>query len=160
MPSPFARHSISKPITLPFDPDHSIVMRKLTGGEVEAAERAHMLSLVNGKSARGWAGRLARIFAGAEPVTAEAVQALAADPLSGYDRLTVARAGLVSWTYDLPTTPHAIPATDPDAKPVLYDPVADLDDEALEFIAREVAKKTWPSRFQTVEQMEADRKNG
>jgi len=151
MASPFARDTQSAPITVPFDSEHSIVVRRLTGGEVEEAERVALRGFVNGKPTRGFSAHIARIFAGAG-TDADAVKA-ANDPLKGYDRITLIRGGLVSWTYKEPIAPGVVDG-------VLVDAIDGLTDEAQEFMATEVARLTWPWKFQTVEQYEADRKNG
>lgn len=126
---------------MPMDTGQWVVVRKLTGRECETAERAGMLGMVNGKSSRGWAGRLARIFAG-EGVTSDIVEQLQSDPMCGFDRSEVVRGGLVSWSYNRPLTD-----------------IADLDDEALDFIAIEVMRLTKPGRFQSADEREAARKN-
>jgi PhoPQ-activated pathogenicity-related protein len=154
MSSPFASHRQSPPLSLPWDAEAWAVVRCLTGREVEAAEREHMRNLVNGKSSRGWAGHLAKLFSGEAVLDESAIASVMADPLRGVDRLAVVRAGLVSWSYGA-TEPHMVG----DAKR-LYDPVGDLDDDALEFLAREVWRQTKPYLFQTAEELEAARKNG
>ena len=140
MSSPFASECVSDPIPFPVDPDQSFVVRKLRGGEVEAAEREALRNFVSGRSSRGFAGHVARIFAGAG-TEADAAKA-ASDPLAGYDRLALIRAGLVSWTYDKPLAA-----------------IDDLDDEAQELIATAVMKQTKPWLFQTAEEAERARKN-
>lgn len=141
MASPFASESQSDPIPFTCDPAQSYVVRKLTGGEVESAEREALKSFVSGRSSRGFAGHIARIFAGAN--TPEDMEKAAADPLKGYDRVSLIRSGLVSWTYEKSTTAG----------------VDDLDDEATEQIARSVMQQTKPWLFQTAEEREAARKN-
>ncbi len=83
--------------------------------------------------------------------TSEQAAKINADPLNQYDKYVVCKKGLVSWTFeDVPlSTPSDIDAA-----------VEDLDDEALDFLAREILKLSKPSLFQTAPEAEADQKNG
>lgn len=150
MGSPFASMSASEPIPLPFDEGQSIVVRKMTGREHEQAQTAHRGSFASG-SARAWSATLRRALehGATDPEVLKALR----DPLTGYDLHATIRAGLVSWTY-----PGLINKVEP--KPEEYDAIRDLDDEALEFIAREVLKRTKPALFSVSDDPEAERKNG
>lgn len=137
----FASQTQSDPIPIPFDAPHTIVVRKLTGTEYRAA--------VNDSE-----GRITALFRRALAtggVTDPAVFAVAADPLLGHDRSALVRAGLVSWSYPQSVKPVAAEGTKP---PVMVDAVADLDDEALDFIATEVLRLTKPAYFVTPEAVE------
>lgn len=57
------------------------------------------------------------------------------DPLTGYDDMTLVRACVIEWSYDVPVTP---------------DTIAELDEETILFVARSLVPKA----------DEADRKNG
>jgi len=127
--------------TMPMADAHSVTIRKLTGREVELAQAEHLRGVASG---RGWAGRLQRILKNAAVTDAEA-GAVLADPLNGYDRLTMCRAGILAWTYPDPPTSER---------------VADLDDETLESLATEILRLTKPALFQTPAEQEAGRKNG
>lgn len=129
MGSPFASLTVSEPIPLPFDAGQWIRVRKLTGREHEQAQAAHRGAFAAG-SARAWAVTFRRALE--KGATDPDVLKALADPLTGYDRHAVALAGLVAWSYDR--------AVDADA-------IEDLDDEALEFIAREVLQRTKPGMF-------------
>jgi hypothetical protein len=141
----FARTTTS---TVPFEDGAVFVIRRLTGVELEKAQAAHLKSFVNGRSPRGWSGALTRILNGAGvPSDLDAVKA---DPLAGFDRLAVAKFGIVSLNDE--AVPPAIEATDPH--------LADgFTDEALEFVAREVIRLTKPNLFLTPEQQTDARKN-
>jgi len=128
-------------VALPFDAPHTVTLRKLTGREVELAQAEHLRGVASG---RGWAGRLQRILKNTATTDAEA-GAVLADPLHGYDRLTMCRAGMLAWTYPDPPTSER---------------VADLDDETLESLATEILRLTKPALFQTPAEQEAGRKNG
>lgn len=139
-------------IALPFDEPHTVTIRRLTGREVERAQSEHLKSMVGGRSARGWSGAFQRIIAGlAAPADAE--RALA-DPLSGYDRFAIVRSGLVAWSYPDPLKPDPL-------KPAVagtVDAIEDLDDDAVEFIAREILRITKPALFLTEEEAKAAQK--
>ncbi len=84
------------------------------------------------------------------------------DPLTGFDRFAVVRAGLMGWSYDAPITvdgktPGAAPVVPGTPKP--YDPIDDLSDPMVEFIATEIMRRTKPALFQTEEERAAERKN-
>jgi hypothetical protein len=141
----FASLTQSTPILVPFDPPNTVTVRRLTGREVEDAQAAHLRGLVNGQSPRGWSSAFHRLLTKGLGTEADVVKVMT-DPLSGFDRLSVARAGLVAWSYDRPIKPTPRAATK-DTPAYLDDPVADLSDEALEFIAIEVMRLTKPERF-------------
>jgi hypothetical protein len=146
----FASQTKSDPLPIPFDPPHWIVVRKLTGTEVEAAQAADAFGMASG-GARTWATRLKRMAATGDP---RALAALS-DPLVGYDRLSMIRSGLLAWSYPQSVTPIA---ADEARKVEASDAVADLDDEATDFIAREILRLTKPGLFTEpeTEQKKAD----
>lgn len=132
-------------LPIPFDAPHTITIRKLTGKEVQQAQADDARGMVNG-GARTWAERLKRMVATADPKAMEAVR----DPLIGYDRFSVIRAGLLAWSY-----PESITPTE------TRDAITDLDDEAADFIATEILKLTKPALFlATAEAVKDDQKNG
>lgn len=148
--NPFASLSVSDPIPLPFDEGQTITIRALSGQELEAAQTAHMKSLVGGRSARGWSGAFQRILAGVA-TPADAKHALA-DPLAGYDRTVIVRSGLVAWSYKQAITrATSSQIADGQAK----DAIDDLKDEPLEFMARAILQWTTPALFQTQEEAKA-----
>jgi hypothetical protein len=137
----FASRS-SDTIPIPFDPPHVCTVRKLTGRECDKAQAEHLKSTIAGRwAAHGWAKAFQRQLAQGTATTADATNFLA-DPLNGYDRHTLVKAGLVGWDLPDPVTPEAI---------------EDLDDEALDWFAREVLRRTKPALF---EDPEIGRKNG
>lgn len=155
MGSPFASHTTSDPIPLPFDPPHWIQVRKLTGREVERAQEAHRATLASG-SARSWAATFRRMLekGASDPEVVKVIR----DPLTGYDRYALVRAGLVAWSYPqsvkpVPVITSSKLGTAPDtpvAEP--YDAIEDLDDEAVDFIATEVLRLTKPALFAATEE--------
>ncbi len=154
MGSIFASQTTSDPIPLPFDAGQTITIRALSGLELEAAQAAHMQSMVGGRSVRGWSGTFQRIIAGV--ATQKDAEHALADPLAGYDRTVIVRGGLVAWSYPQPITgpPGTAAAKAADGAP-LIDPIDDLTDEPLEFIARAILQRTKPALFQTREEAKA-----
>jgi hypothetical protein len=138
MASPFASLVVSDEIALPFDEGQWIKVRKLTGRQYEEAQDAGRAGFLNGNK---WARAFRESL---DKGHTEAVQKALEDPLTGFDRHTLARLGLTAWSYERPIDPAAID---------------DLDDDAIEFIAREVLKLTKPSLFQTADEQEHERKN-
>jgi len=135
-------------IPLPFDPPHTVTIQKLSGRLVDGAQLEHMRGFVEGRG-RNWAVKFLALARAGTASNVDAQQVLD-DPLSGYDRIALVRGGLKAWTYEEAGKP----------KPITDAAIEDLDDEALEFLARAVLQLTKPALFQTAEQREADQKNG
>jgi hypothetical protein len=135
-------------VPLPFDVPHTVTLQKLSGKDLDAAQFEHMAGIQTGHG-RNWAQRFLRLAAAGLASQADAQKVLD-DPLSGYDRLALAKAGVKAWTYEDGGTP----------KPVTDAAIEDLEDEALEFIARTVLQLTKPALFQSKDEREAARKNG
>lgn len=158
MASPFASLTKSDPIPLPFDSAHSVVVRGLSGREVEGAQASHARGVAIGRT-RIWNQNFKAILEQGLVKAAELSAALN-DPLTGFDRFEVVRAGLVSWTYPQPIKATAAKAAVGDTAAVdAYDPIEDASDELVEFIAREVMRRTKPHLFQTADEAETARKN-
>jgi len=161
MSSPFASLTVSDPIPLPFDEGQWMQVRKLTGRECDAAQEAHRGNLASG-SPRSWAATFRRMLeqGASDPAVLKAI----ADPLTGYDRFALIRGGLVAWSYpqsvkrvlakpEIKGTPGS-PAVE------ASDAIEDLDDEAVDFIATEILRRTKPGLFHaTKEDAEAVQKN-
>jgi len=149
MGSPFASHTQTT-VPLPFDPPHTITIRRLTGLELERAQTEHLKNLVGGRSVRGWSAHFQRVLAG-KATNADARAAIA-DPLAGFDRVVMVRAGLLAWSYPQPIKPELMPATSNGSFKVPGpDAIEDLDDDALDFIATEILRLTKPALFYTKE---------
>jgi hypothetical protein len=127
------------------DGSGSITIRKLTGKEFEAAQQAAIDVMAGGgRRVRGFSATMRRLLEKDPTVTEAETKAALADPLTGFDRFAVIAAGLTAWTHGRE----------------LKAGIDDLDDEAAEFIGREILRLTKPSLFQTVEEREAATKNG
>jgi hypothetical protein len=126
-------------IPIPFDPPHTVTLQKLTGrqlaraGEESLVEAQAYVARMGGAEFRK---QLAEVGDG--DAVKEAVAKAQADPMSGYHKPTLIKHGLKAWSYDRAIDDAAI---------------EDLDDDALEFLSREVLKLTKPALF------EADPKN-
>jgi hypothetical protein len=149
MGAPFASLIVSDPIPCPFDAGQWVIVRKLTGRQIEAAQAAHAGAMADG-GARTWAARFRRILERAATPDAEILQAIA-DPLTGYDRFALVRAGLVAWSYPQKIHVRAekgsdvlLRKADQEARDAIVD---DLDDESIDFIATEVLRLTKPALF-------------
>lgn len=144
----FASQTASDPIPIPFDPPHTIIVRKLTGRESDAAQEAHRSGLAGG-SPRSWATMFRRALE--KGASDPEVLKVLADPLTGYDRFALVRAGLVSWSYPQSVKPVLVKGKQglPDQT---IDVIEDLDDEAVNFIATEVLRVTKPGLFLTAEE--------
>lgn len=143
--SVFASQTKSEPIPIPFDPPHTIVVRALTGRELDFAEAEDLRGFVGGRSPRGWAKVFADRLANGTATDADAERTLT-DPLNGFDRHALVSFGLMSYSGV--------------GESLTDEQKRDFTDEMVEFCAREVMKRTKPERFQTVEEMQAARKNG
>lgn len=121
-------------IAVPHDPPQTITIRKLRGKELQDAQAADLRNFIGNRSPRGWAGTLRGLIqkarAGGDVGDADSVLT---DPLIGYDRGVVVRSALLSWSY----TDHAPTA----------DEIDDLDDDTIDFIAREILRLTKPHLF-------------
>jgi len=79
------------------------------------------------------------------PAIPEVLKAIA-DPLTGYDRYALVRAGLVAWSY--PQSITRIPC----CRRMRPTRSTIFDDEAVDFIATEVLRLTKPALFHTTEE--------
>jgi len=130
-------------IPIPFAAGKTATIRALTGGELDAAQGAHLKATIAGQSTHGWAATFQRKLASGTATAADANAALA-DPLGGYDRHTIVKAGVLAWTVPEALSPAAID---------------DLVDDALEWFATVILRKSKPALFQTVAEVEETRKN-
>jgi hypothetical protein len=155
MSSPFASQTVSDPIPLPFDEGQWIRVRALTGKEFEQAQDAHRREF-SGSSSRSWSMVFRRILETGNPAPEDVLAAIR-DPLTGFDRYAVARMGLIEWSYPQSVKPVLV-----EGKPVEpVDAIADLKDDPIDFIAREVLRLTKPSLFLASEEdAKAAQKNG
>ena len=128
MGNPFASQT-QETVALPFDPPQTVTVRKLTGRECDEARQAHRDGLAGG-SVRLWPATFRRALekGATDPEVLRAI----ADPLTGYDRFAIVRAGLIAWTYPAKCTKEAID---------------DLDDEAVDFLAAAILRLTKPHLF-------------
>lgn len=157
MSSPFASHTVSDPIPLPFDPPHTVTVRKLSGREIEAAQEAHRDNLAS-TSPRSWAATFRRALekGATDPEVLKAIR----DPLTGYDRYALIAAGLVAWSYPQWVVLRTDPVNKAGDLVKRMASLEDLDDEAVDFIATEVLRLTKPGLFHATEDdAEAAQKN-
>lgn len=138
-----------KDVPIPGEKPETVTIRRLTGAEYDGAQYEHMTGIAAGRG-RNWAAKFLQLAAAGKATEADAKRVLA-DPLAGFDRLALVKAGVVTWSCTLP-----------DGKPreVTAKAIEDLEDEPLELLATEILKLTKPALFQTPEEAEAAQKNG
>ena len=139
MESPFASQSRDVVSYL----GQTVTIQKLSGKDLEAAQFAHMSALRTGRG-RNWAQLFVKAVS-AGTATEQDARQVAQDPLAGYDRIALVRAGVKAWTFTQQGAP--VPVT-----PAAID---DLDDEALETLASAILRLTKPDLFVT-SQADAD----
>jgi hypothetical protein len=117
--------------TIPFDldPPHTITIRKLRGGEDERAKAAGISVKV-----RTLVKKFEALRGMLNTAIVEDLKADVADPLVAYDRASVITGGLVAWTYH-------------DGAPPTPEQIADLDDDAMDWIARAILRLSKPAAF-------------
>jgi hypothetical protein len=153
-------HRVQKTIAIPGTPFDAVI-RKLNPKHLEAAAMAEQIKVFTMPDAVGGAVKfkeLKKLFELTPEERAEVAARKAAspapdapaDPLEGYDRVTLVDKGLVSWTADEPIeTPAQKRAA-----------IEELDEETLDTLAREVLKLARPKLFLTADEAAADTKNG
>ena len=151
-------------IPIPFaDPPATCTVRSLTGRESDAAQAAHLTATIAGRfAAHGWAAQFQQQLAKGTATAADAEKVLA-DPLNGYDRHTIVKAGLLAWTIADPILPAPI-AKPTDAASLAAAAardaiIEDLTDEELEWFAREILRRTKPALFQTADEAAVEKKS-
>ena len=142
----FASQTQSDPIYVPFDMPNTIVVRQLTGAEYETVCEAHRAGVAGGRPTLWPALFRKALTAGAAN---RDVQKAIADPLTGHDRYTLVKLGLVSCSRPLPMS-----KADPLVAMTLAEAIDDMGDEALDFAATEVLRKTKPALFVVSEAVE------
>lgn len=135
-------------VTVPGEQPVMVTIHKLSGKDHDAAQFAHMSGVMTGRG-RNWAQRFMQLAASGRASEADANRILA-DPLSGYDRLTLAKCGIVGWSC-VDAAGQPVPVTEK--------AIDDLEDEPLELLASEILKLTKPGLFQTPAEAEAAQKN-
>lgn len=144
MSTPFASQ-VEKTLEIPFDLPHEVTIKKLPGRHLQKAKDVFLAGLVEGVQSRGGAKvqkEMQELWH--DPDSKKTIEKIQADPLNGYDRYTIVEHGLVRWTY---------------REPVSLESINDLDDEAVDWLAREILRLTKPKLFQTAEEQEEAEKN-
>lgn len=139
MASIFASY-VTRTVPIPWDEGQTVTIQKLTGRALAAARQVHVTASMEWIRTMGGAEfqrELAAAAAGGADGADDVVRAAVAqeqakrrdDPLRQYDRSTVLEKGVKAWTYPEALTPAAL---------------ADLTDEAADFLAREILTLTLP----------------
>ena len=145
MGSPFASHH-TQIVTMP--DGHTVTIHKVSGKDLDAAQYEHMTGIATGRG-RNWATNFMSLAASGKATYADAEKVLR-DPLAGFDRLSLVKAGVSAWSYSINSEKPV---------PVGSAAIDDLDDETLELLATAVLKLTKPGLFQTAAEREATQKN-
>jgi hypothetical protein len=123
---------VTRIVPLPFDEPQTVTIQKLSGKALEAARQARIadsMEFVRSLGGAAFGRELAAATAGREGA-AEVTAGGDVDPLRKYDRATVLAKGVKAWTYDEALTP---------------DRLDDLDEQAADFLAREILALTLPN---------------
>ena len=132
---------VTRTVTIPGEDPETVTIQKLTGKALAAARQVQITASMDWIRTMGGAAfqrELAAAVADGADAADGAVQkavekereARQADPLRQYDRSTVLEKGVKAWTYQEPLTP---------------DTLADLTDDAADFLAREILTLTLPN---------------
>lgn len=128
------------------EPVQTVVIRKLAGRHLEAAAvEAQRKSMANVKVIGGPA--LVKEFMAIrdpKPAPAEGEAPKPVDPMNDYDATVLVQKAVLSWTFDEPLSAAAI---------------EEMDDEVLDWLAREVLRLAKPKLFMTDAEREAARGN-
>lgn len=188
---PFAsRHQTT--IDIPFDPPHTVTIRKLPGRHLQRAALENQFASIARFRKMGGAAFQKELESVSEKAKRdEAIQKAQADPLNGFDPYVLMMYGIVAWTYPeslkvevvideesalvMDAAEKIIAAFEKKTGSVseaaasilaaakvgkrVIPALEDLDDEAVEFFAREILKFSKPSLFRTEAEEEAARKN-
>jgi hypothetical protein len=136
---------VTETLDVPGLPGHTVTIRKLAPKHLSAAaDVAKANAQREMAQAREVLGDdfVATLLASPPKPAAPATRD---DPLTAYDRVTLMRDGVLSWTFDR--------ATDVEA----YE---DLDDDMQQWLAGAILKLAKPSLYRTVDEEEAAQKNG
>lgn len=139
--SPFASRNVVT-IPIPGLEGQTATIRALAGRHLDAARQESMrksLALFKDMD-------MAAIKQVTQVTGAQIADATAADPLIGYDEATLIQRAVVAWTLG--------------EQPPTIDDCQDLDEDTKTPLAREVLRWSKPSLFKTVDELEADQKNG
>lgn len=170
MSSPFAS-DITETIENPFDPPHSVTVRKLSAKKLAKASQANTIELISTVQAMGGAKaqrEMRDLFkpdpsekAAADETAkaAEAVEKMKADPLNGYDKHALLYAGITAWSYGKPLTPEPVEEVNVEGQTVTVMRIRAIDDcdpEFVDFYADKIMRLTKPSAYLSKEEAKAE----
>jgi hypothetical protein len=149
----------TKTIPLPFDVPHEVTIQRLAGRHLGKAQLENQVTSVENLRRMGGAAFQKELEGlGDTSKRAELVKQHQADPLNAYDRYEVLAKGIKSWTYEELLTPVEVIEGD-GVKRLRILAIDDLDDDAADFLAREILRLTKPALFLTEAEAEAAQKN-
>lgn len=153
-------------IDIPFDPPHTVTLRKLSGRQLVKAQQAFFAGLISDIQERGGPKvqkEIQELFAQNAADQQAAVAELKASPLNGLDKYAIAYDGIKAWSYPKSLERVVCYERGQDGRDVALvriPAIDDLDDVALEFFATEIMRLTKPSLFQNEAEKKAEQKNG
>lgn len=131
---------------------HRITIRKLAGRHLHAAALEDQRRSMENIKAVGGPALLKEYMALAEePKTAAANGDAPADPMSGYDAVTLLKKGIVAWTFT--------EADGLDPMPVSDAAIEEIDADTSEWLAREIMKLAKPRLFLSKDEAKAEQGN-
>lgn len=139
--------------SLPFDPSHSAIVRKLSGWQLGKASKAFFNDLIREVVERGGAKvqkEVEALFADPEKFNDE-VAKVKADPLNGFDKFTLVAHGV----NEMSKRPEWASME----KSKRLELAREMDDEVVDFFATEIMKLTKPALFMTGDEAEAEKKS-
>lgn len=143
--SVFAKLRTATLTAVPGFPRDSVSIHGLSPRSLEAAAKEHQrqaLAALKEAKAAGDDGAFNEV----DPEAVKAYQEqMRSNPLLSYDAATLIEKAVDGWSFELPPSAESI---------------AELDEDVRDYIATEILRLSKPSLFRTLEQQEADRKNG
>lgn len=137
----------TKTIEILFDPPHVVTIVKLAGRHLERASQENTFGAVDTLKRLGGPAFQKELASVGDPeAQAAAVKKRQADPLNAYDPYVLLRFGIKAWTYDESLVPvNVIEESGVSVSRIAA--IEDLDEEAVDFLAREILRLSKPSLF-------------
>ena len=137
----------TKTIPIPFDPPHTVTIRKLAGRHLERANQENTFSSIDTLRRMGGVAFQRELAAlGTPDQQAAAVATARADPLTAYDRYVLMRFGVESWTYPESLEPETV-IEESGISVQRVRALEDLVEEAVDFFSRAILKLAKPALF-------------
>ena len=135
--------SITETIQMPHDPGGFVVIRKLAPRHLDAAQKESQRKSLQAFRDMGGVA----VFKEIQDIKTDDKKKdeKAADPLLGYDQISLLQSAIVSWSYE--------------EDPKNVDVLDDIDEDTRDLLARAILTLSRPRLFQTETEAETDTKN-